>query len=143
MDLSPLADAELVPQAVADALGIREAGGATLTARLEQALAPRELLLVLDNFEQVVAAATAVASLLRAAPRLVVMVTSREVLRLQGEHEYPVESLEESPASASFSSGRAPSARATRQVSETCGTSPSSAVGSTAFRSRSSWPRPV
>jgi predicted ATPase/DNA-binding SARP family transcriptional activator len=102
VDLSPLADPDLVPQALADALGIREVSGSTLTARLAQALAPRALLLVLDNFEQVVAAAVEVASLLRAAPRLAVVVTSREVLRLQGEHEYPVEPLEETPAAALF-----------------------------------------
>ena len=102
VDLSPLADADLVPQALADALGIREVGGSTLTERLAQALAPHALLLVIDNFEQVVAAAADVASLLRAAPRLAVVVTSREVLRLQGEHEYPVEPLEESPAAELF-----------------------------------------
>ena len=102
VDLSPLADADLVPQALTDALGIREAGGAPLTARLAEVLAPRELLLVLDNFEHVVAAAADVATLLRAAPRLAVVVTSREVLRLRGEHEYPVEPLGESPASELF-----------------------------------------
>jgi predicted ATPase/DNA-binding SARP family transcriptional activator len=102
VDLSPLADAELVPQALADALGIGEAAGASLTARLADALAPRELLLVLDNFEQVTAAAAHVAELLRAAPRLAVLVTSREVLRLSAEHEYPVEPLADSSAAQLF-----------------------------------------
>src|SRR5262249_49920906 len=53
----------------------------------------RHLLLLLDNFEQVVAAAPDVTALLLAAPRLKVLVTSRELLHLSGEHNFPVPSL--------------------------------------------------
>ena len=65
-----------------------------LLESLKESLQDRQMLLVLDNFEQVVAAAPLVAELLAACPRLKCLVTSRVVLRLSGEHEFPVPPLE-------------------------------------------------
>src|SRR5204863_3076580 len=65
---------------------------------LEDVLAGRRALLVLDNFEQVLEAAGDVAALLAAVPGLTVVVTSRTPLHISGEHEYPVEPLPEPDA---------------------------------------------
>ena len=86
-------DPGLVAQAVAQALGVREAGDAPLVARLTPFLRDRETLLVLDNFEHVLAAAPLVADLLAGCPRLTALVTSRAVLRLSGEHAFDVPPL--------------------------------------------------
>ena len=67
--------------------------GANMGSDVESYLRHRHLLLVLDNFEQALGAAPLVASLLGAAAGLVVLVTSRTVLRLRGEHEFPVPAL--------------------------------------------------
>jgi predicted ATPase/DNA-binding XRE family transcriptional regulator len=82
-----------VVPAIAQALGVRESSGAALTDDLQRYLRDRRLLLLLDNFEQVIAAAPQVAALLAAAPGLKVVVTSREALRLRGEHEFAVPPL--------------------------------------------------
>ncbi|HEX5504123.1 MAG TPA: helix-turn-helix domain-containing protein [Thermomicrobiales bacterium] len=91
--LAALRDAALVPAAIARALGLREAGDRPLGETLAAALRDRELLLVLDNCEQVLAAAPAVAALLAACPRLAVLATSRAPLRLRGEQEWAVRPL--------------------------------------------------
>jgi predicted ATPase/DNA-binding CsgD family transcriptional regulator len=91
--LAPLADPTLVAAAVARVLGLREMGDAPPVARLRAVLRERRLLLVLDNFEHVVAAAPLVADLLESCPALTVLVTSRMRLRLTGEHEVPVPPL--------------------------------------------------
>jgi predicted ATPase len=98
--LAAVAAADLVPGAVAQALGVREgaADGAGPAARY---LAARELLLVLDNCEHVLDAAPYVAALLAAAPRLTVLVTSREPLRIAPEQELPVPPLSLPPAATS------------------------------------------
>jgi predicted ATPase/DNA-binding XRE family transcriptional regulator len=83
----------LVIAAVAHALGIRESGGTPLAAALGTTLAGRDLLLVLDNFEQVLPAAIEVAGWLAAAPALKILVTSRERLHLRGEREIPIAPL--------------------------------------------------
>ena len=93
VDLAPVRDPELVAAQIARALGVRESGGRALVAHLADELRGRHLLLVLDNFEQVVAAAPLVARLLAAAPRLKVLVTSREALRIRGEKEHLVPPL--------------------------------------------------
>ena len=91
--LAPLQDPALVPGAIAQALGLTETAQATYTGLLQDYLRPRDLLLVLDNFEQVVAAGPMVAELLAASPRVRVLVTSRAVLRIRGEYEVPVSPL--------------------------------------------------
>ena len=83
----------LVLPAIAAALGLEESGSRPLAQLLAAALAERELLLVLDNFEHVLPAARHIADLLAEAPRLSVLVTSRASLRLRGEHEFPVAPL--------------------------------------------------
>ena len=93
VDLSPVRDPALVPAALAAALGVREAGDATLADRLGTLLVDRRLLLVLDNFEQVLDAAPLVARLLAACPGLRVLATSREPLRLSAEQVFPVAPL--------------------------------------------------
>ena len=86
-------DPALVLPAVARALGLPELAGPPLAARLGGWLRDRRLLLVLDNFEQVLGAAPLVGELLAAAPRLTVLATSRVALRLYGEHEFRVPPL--------------------------------------------------
>jgi predicted ATPase/DNA-binding SARP family transcriptional activator len=102
VDLAPLADPALVVRAVGDAVGVREAGATPLPEVLRHHLAGRGLLLVLDNFEHLLEAASELAPLLGAAPRLKVLVTSREPLHLRGEHEHPVPPLGRYPATELF-----------------------------------------
>ena len=93
-DLAPLTDAPLVPQAVASALGLRDEPGRPLTQTLTDFLASKSLLLVLDNCEHLIeACAQLAAALLAASPRLSVLATSREPLRVPGEVAWPVPSL--------------------------------------------------
>ena len=99
VDLGSLRAAELVMAAIAAALGLSTSGGALLTD-LKSYLRARRLVLVLDNFEQVMGAAPVVAELLGAAPGVVALVTSRMVLRLSGEHEFPVPPLPVPPIGA-------------------------------------------
>ena len=89
-DLSPVRDPELVEPAIMAALG---AGG-----ELADHVRARELMLVLDNLEQVVAVAPDLARLLEACPRLALLATSREPLRLRAEVEYPLRPLAEAAA---------------------------------------------
>ncbi len=91
--LAPVTDPGLVLPTIAQALGAREAGDEPLEARVRAFLRGRGLLLVLDNFEQVVEDAPVVAHLLAACPHLTVLVTSRVRLRLSGEHDYAVPPL--------------------------------------------------
>ena len=89
VDLSTLTDASLVLSAIAGALGVREAGSA-IANRLAAMLASKHLLLVLDNFERVVDAASLVADLLARAPGVKVLTTSRIPLHAYGERELPL-----------------------------------------------------
>lgn len=91
--LAHLRAAELVLSTVAVALGISDLGDSSTQTALHEHLHERTVLLVLDNFEHVDDAAPLVAELLSAAPGLKVLVTSRSVLRLYGEHDYPVPQL--------------------------------------------------
>jgi len=90
VDLSPVSDPALVLPAIALALGVREGGERPLKEALAAILEPRQLLLVLDNCEQVLAAAPAIADLLAACPALQVLATSRAPLRVRGEQLMPV-----------------------------------------------------
>lgn len=91
--LGPIEDAGLVATAILQALGLREAVNQPPTERLAEYLRDRHLLLVMDNFEQVLPAAALVGDLLRASEGLRVVVTSRATLHLYGEHEYEVPPL--------------------------------------------------
>lgn len=84
---------ELVISAIAKALDLVERPELPLVAQVEAFLRPRQLFLILDNFEQVITAAPLVTQLLAAAPALSILVTSREALRLYGEQEYAVPPL--------------------------------------------------
>src|SRR6516164_3949272 len=99
VELAAVSGADLVAPAVAAGLGLSTSAD-RLTADLESYLQARRLLLALDNFEQVVGAAPLLSELLAAAPGLVMLVTSRMVLRLSGEHEFPVPPLPVPPAGA-------------------------------------------
>jgi predicted ATPase/DNA-binding CsgD family transcriptional regulator len=91
--LSSIRGPGLVAPAIARSLGLSEGGDEILTVRLAAVLREKHLLLVLDNFEQVVDAAGVVADLLLACPGLKILVTSRMRLRLSGEYEHPVPPL--------------------------------------------------
>ena len=91
--LAPVLDPALVGSAIAQALGVGEATGRPLLESVKDHLRERELLLLLDNFEHVLAAAPLVADLLAACRRLKVLVTSRAVLHLRGEKEVAVPPL--------------------------------------------------
>ena len=91
--LATLTEAELFLPAVAETLGVRETGEQPLFESLKDYLKERRLLLVLDNFEQVLGAAPTVKELLAGAPGLKVLATSRAPLGLYGEHEFPVPPL--------------------------------------------------
>ncbi|MCC6612418.1 MAG: tetratricopeptide repeat protein [Anaerolineae bacterium] len=94
VSLAPLQEPGMVARAIAQALDVKEAGSNPAPVALQNALRDRDLLLVLDNFEHLLAAAPLVSDLLAAAPDLHVLVTSRETLRLYGETEYPIPPLE-------------------------------------------------
>ncbi len=91
--LAPVRDAAAVIASITDVLGLADQGGRPTLERLQAALRDRELLLVLDNFEHVMGAAGEVAGLLTSAPRLRVLVTSRALLHIAGEHTYAVPPL--------------------------------------------------
>nr|HET6901475.1 adenylate/guanylate cyclase domain-containing protein [Ktedonobacteraceae bacterium] len=93
VNLAPISDPALVVPTVAETLAVRERSGRSLLERLTEELRQREMLVLLDNFEQVVSAAEQVAALLSACPRLKMLVTSREVLHVRAEHEFPVPPL--------------------------------------------------
>ena len=95
VELVSLSDPELVPSAVASVLGLRLGGDEISSASVARAIGSKKVLLVLDNCEHVVgAAATMVETLLHACTRTTVLSTSRELLRIEGEHVYNVPPLE-------------------------------------------------
>jgi hypothetical protein len=94
VDLSPLTDSSLFTPAIAQALSLRETPGRSLTQSLAEHLSSKAMLLILDNFEQVIDAAPEVSSLLTEAASLEVMVTSREALRIQGERVFSLPPLQ-------------------------------------------------
>ncbi len=93
VSLAPVADAELVAPTIFQALRGRDPGAEFSFERLAHLLGDRALLLVLDNFEHVAAAALVVTDLLAACPRLKVLATSRVALRLSAEQEFAVPPL--------------------------------------------------
>ncbi|HET9224497.1 MAG TPA: tetratricopeptide repeat protein, partial [Roseiflexaceae bacterium] len=89
----PISAPALVASTIAQTLGLKEASGQPVIGGLKDFLRDKHLLLLLDNFEQVVDAAPLLADLLAAAPRLKILITSRAVLHLSGEHAFPVPPL--------------------------------------------------
>ncbi len=93
VDLAPLTDAGLVLPAIAAEFGVRESGDRSLGDQLALLLRPKQVLLILDNCEHVLASASAIAALLIACPALQVLATSRAPIRIRGEHLLPVPPL--------------------------------------------------
>jgi predicted ATPase/DNA-binding CsgD family transcriptional regulator len=93
VSLASIADAALVVSAIAQPLGVRETGSLSLLDGLKATLRDAQTLLLLDNFEHILAAAPVVAELLGACPRLKALVTSRALLRVAGELASPVPPL--------------------------------------------------
>jgi predicted ATPase/class 3 adenylate cyclase len=91
--LAPIADPDLVPSTIGQALGLQEASGRAQIDHLVEFLNERRLLLILDNFEQILPAAPVVSQLLRGAPNIKIVVTTRAALRVYGEQEFPVPPL--------------------------------------------------
>ena len=145
VSLAPIRDWELVVPTIAQTLGLREQSGESVVETLTEYVRDKQVLLVLDNFEQVVAAAPVLAGLLGSAPGLNVLVTSRTPLHLSGERTYAVRPLALGRVDASSSVERAPcrGGRVRPHRRERRRPSPRSACGSTACRSRSSSPHPA
>lgn len=102
VDLAPLAHQGQIEGAIAESLGVADQGAIPLLEAIRRRIGPLRLLLLLDNFEHVLAAAPLVSDLLQAAPALQILVTSRALLRLAGEHELPLEPLHTPELGASF-----------------------------------------
>ena len=103
VSLAPVSSPELVVATIAEALDVRE-GGRQLAAAVTEHVRERRMLLVLDNFEQLLPAAPFVGDLLASAPRLWVLATSRAPLRLAAEREYPVPPFDTPDAGLPFES---------------------------------------
>lgn len=88
--LASLTDPDLVLPTIAQVLGVRHGGELPMLDQLTAFLADRSVLLVIDNFEQVLGAALAIGELLAACPRATALITSRAVLHIAGEHVFPV-----------------------------------------------------
>jgi len=93
VDLAPVRDPALVMVELAQAMGVEPRGGTDLTGQLAAALGSEERLVVLDNCEHLLPAAPDVGRVIAACPRLRVLATSRERLRLSAEREFPVPPL--------------------------------------------------
>ncbi|HLK47966.1 MAG TPA: tetratricopeptide repeat protein [Bryobacteraceae bacterium] len=94
--LASITDPEMVAPAIAESIGIRQTGGRSYSEILREhfrEVAPSPVLLLLDNFEHILAASPLVTELLEASGALKVLVTSRAALRVYGEHEFPVPPL--------------------------------------------------
>ncbi len=91
--LAPISDPELLISTIAHTFRLDETGAYSPLERLTIYLSSKHLLLLLDNFEQIISAAPVLADLLEACPQLKMLVTSREVLRVRGEHEFVVQPL--------------------------------------------------
>jgi len=91
--LAPTSNPDLVMSTIAGVLELKEAGEQPLLEQLKAFLRDKCLLLLLDNFEQVVVAAPGLSALLTDCPQLKMLVTSRAALHIQGEYEFPVPPL--------------------------------------------------
>jgi predicted ATPase/DNA-binding CsgD family transcriptional regulator len=93
VSFAPLAEADLVLPTLVQALGLQKTGTRPPLEHLQAVLREQHQLLVLDNFETVIAAAPSLVDLLAACPHLKLLVTSRETLRVRGEREFVVQPL--------------------------------------------------
>lgn len=100
--LAPVSHPDLVPSAIARAIGVRESSSRPLVQSIADALGGTGALLFLDNLEHLAPAATYVAELLNRVPDLDVLVTSRGALRLSGEHVLPLDPLSPDDAATLF-----------------------------------------
>jgi predicted ATPase/tRNA A-37 threonylcarbamoyl transferase component Bud32 len=91
--LTSINDPGLVAPSIAQVLGIKEERGVPLLDSLKGFLRGKRILIVLDNFEQIISAAPVITDLLANSPELEFLVTSRAALHLRGEHEFPVSPL--------------------------------------------------
>ena len=98
VELAPLRDPGLLLPTIASAIGVAEVPSQTPLDTLAAAVSNRELLVVLDNVEHLRSATPSFVELLARAPRLVLLVTSRAVLHLTGEHVFPVSPLDDDAA---------------------------------------------
>jgi predicted ATPase/DNA-binding CsgD family transcriptional regulator len=94
VELASITNVELVPGIIAQTLGLKDPRTSQWSELLKSHLQNKQMLLVLDNFEQVVGAAKLVLELLATAPKVKIVITNREILRLYGEHQYEVPLLE-------------------------------------------------
>ncbi|MGH2380689.1 MAG: ATP-binding protein [Candidatus Limnocylindria bacterium] len=94
VELAAITDPDLVAPTISRALKLPDRGGRSAIERLVDHIGEKRVLLVLDNFEQVVAGAASVNQLLSACPMLTVLASSRSTLRISGEQEYPVPPLD-------------------------------------------------
>ncbi len=94
IEMAAVTQPDVVASTIAQPLGIKEEGGKPALAMLKNHLRDKQMLIVIDNFEQVVGAAYQIAELLAAADRLKILVTSREILHLKAETEFPVPPLD-------------------------------------------------
>jgi predicted ATPase/class 3 adenylate cyclase len=93
IDLAPIRDPDAVPTMIARTIGLTESSNGSMLEDLKDQLRDKTILLLLDNFEQVTSASVQVLDLLSTCPRLKLLATSREALRVRGEHLYPVPPL--------------------------------------------------
>ena len=94
VDLAPIKDPDLVLTTIAGTLNVHELPGKSLKAVLEEHLAQRRMLLILDNFEQVIEAGRDLIGLLKAAPQVKVIVTSRELLHISPENHFSLSPMQ-------------------------------------------------
>lgn len=93
IELAPITDSNLVVATIANTLEVSEIGDEPLLKTLMRYLHEKQFLLVIDNFEHVIDAAPVIGDLIAGAPNLKIMASSRELLRIYGEHKYPVPPL--------------------------------------------------
>lgn len=93
VELAPISNPRFVPSTIAQVFNLGETGSGSLIENLKHYLKKKKLLLVLDNYEQIIETAPLIGGLLSSAPGLKVLVTSRQVLRIYGEQEYLVSPL--------------------------------------------------
>ncbi len=93
IEFAAITDPQLAASTIAQPLGVKESGGKLMIEILKEYLAAKQMLIVIDNFEQVVSAAPQIAELLSATNQLKILITSRTLLHLSAEHEYEVPPL--------------------------------------------------